>query len=84
MQDMNAARLAEGHEEPRAKNHSGKPERQTMNKDSLLAFLKSIRFLRGGRSRTATSVERAFAQLHPRAPQRHDGIDDSLCVRSAN
>lgn len=52
---------------------------------SLVAFLGAIRFLRGKRHQNVVTVERGFAQPHPRARQLRTLAEESYyCVRSAN
>jgi len=51
-------------------------------RNSLAAFLRSIRFRTKKSEQPA--VERDFAQLHPRARQPQTLADEQACIRSAN
>ena len=56
----------------------------TVANNSLVAFLRAIKFARGTRSTSIQGSERGFAQPHPQARQPKSSADESDCIRSAN
>jgi len=61
-------------------NHSERLDRNE-RRNSLAAFLRAIQFRKPPTS--PVHIDREMAQLHPKAPQGADAIDDG-CIRSAN
>ncbi|WP_144244378.1 hypothetical protein [Pseudohaliea rubra] len=53
------------------------------NRKSLVAFLKSIKFRRGGRRETVAECDGHFAALQTKIKRRRTG-DEHLAIRSAN
>ena len=67
-----------------ASERAGGRNTGTVADNSLVAFLRAIKFARGTRSTSIQGSERGFAQPHPQARQPKPSADESDCIRSAN
>ena len=63
---------------------AGGRKTNTAADNSLVAFLRAIKFPRGTRNTSIQGSERGFAQPHPQARQPKPTTDESDCIRSAN
>jgi hypothetical protein len=63
---------------------AGERKTGTVADNSLVAFLRAIKFARGTRNTSIQGSERGFAQPHPQARQPKSTADESDFIRSAN